>query len=86
MPNQIWLPRQWPGWQPSHFRLQPKRLLSILARLYVLARAAIARELGMMRKTVKPNEWTEPAIRRLGKIKHIAGAQGVGSQGAGAKT
>ena len=40
----------------------------------------------MKRKTVKPNEWTEPQIRRLGRIKDVAGVQGVGAQGAGAKT
>ena len=40
----------------------------------------------MKRKTVKPNEWIEPKIRRLGKIKDVAGAQGAGAQGAGTKT
>jgi hypothetical protein len=34
----------------------------------------------------KSKEWTKPQIRRLGKIKNVAGAQGAGAQGAGTKT
>jgi len=30
--------------------------------------------------------WTKPTIKRLGEIKDIAGAQGVGAQAAGVKT
>lgn len=40
----------------------------------------------MKHKTAKPSDWTNPEIRRLGKIKDVAGAQGAGAQGAGAKT
>jgi len=34
----------------------------------------------------KPKTWTKPQIKRLGRIKEVAGAQGAGPQGAGAKT
>ena len=50
------------------------------------ALAYLRRELGMRQKSVKPNEWSKPEIRRLGKIKDVAGAQGAGSQGGGTKT
>jgi hypothetical protein len=34
----------------------------------------------------KPRKWSKPELRRLGKIKDVANAQGAGAQGAGAKT
>lgn len=40
----------------------------------------------MKRKAVQPKEWARPELRRLGTIKDVAGAQGAGTQGAGAKT
>jgi hypothetical protein len=40
----------------------------------------------MSKETVRPRAWTKPEIRRLGEIKDVAGAQGAGTQGAGAKT
>jgi hypothetical protein len=43
-------------------------------------------ELGMKNESVGPKKWTKPEIRRLGEIKDVAGAQGAGPQGAGAKT
>jgi hypothetical protein len=40
----------------------------------------------MFKKAVKLRVWTKPDIRRLGGIKDVAGAQGPGGQGNGAKT
>jgi len=45
-----------------------------------------ARERGMTKETTRSKIWTKPEIRRLGEIKDVAGAQGVGAQGAGTKT
>jgi hypothetical protein len=46
----------------------------------------LLKELGMKQKSVRPNDWTKPEIRRLGTIKDVAGAQGAGTQAAGLKT
>jgi hypothetical protein len=40
----------------------------------------------MTRETTKRKVWTKPQLTRLGEIKDVAGAQGVGAQGAGTKT
>jgi hypothetical protein len=40
----------------------------------------------MKKDTITSKQWTKPEIRRLGKIKDVAGVQGAGSQAAGAKT
>jgi hypothetical protein len=40
----------------------------------------------MKKDATTSKQWTKPEIRRLGKIKDVAGAQGAGSQAAGAKT
>lgn len=40
----------------------------------------------MNKKAAKAKAWIKPEIQRLGAIKDVAGAQGAGSQGAGAKT
>ena len=40
----------------------------------------------MKKKAGKPLVWTKPQIQRLGRMKDVAGAQGPGAQGAGAKT
>lgn len=61
--------------------LQPPRDLRINGGAHQLRR-----ELGMRRKTVKPSVWTKPEIKQLGRIKDVAGAQGAGTQGSGAKT
>lgn len=39
-----------------------------------------------MTKEAKRTRWEKPELKRLGKIKDVAGAQGAGTQGAGAKT
>jgi hypothetical protein len=38
----------------------------------------------MSKGKAKPKVWTKPEVRRLGQLKDIAGAAGVGTQGAGA--
>ena len=43
-------------------------------------------ELGMKQKSVRASDWKKPQIKKLGKIKDVAGAQGAGAQGAGTKT
>lgn len=40
----------------------------------------------MKQTTAKPSNWTKPEIRLLGKLRDVAGAQGAGPQGNGAKT
>jgi hypothetical protein len=41
----------------------------------------------MTSDAVKPKKtWTKPHVGRLGRIKDVTAAQGVGAQGAGAKT
>ena len=45
-----------------------------------------AREIGMKIDAVRQRVWTKPEIRRLGAIRDVAGNQGAGTQGAGAKT
>lgn len=42
--------------------------------------------LKMKRNEVKARVWTRPEIRQLGALTDVAGAQGAGTQGAGAKT
>ena len=44
-----------------------------------------ARELSM-KEVVKPGDWSKPHVKRLGKIKDVAGPQTPGPQGAGAKS
>lgn len=39
-----------------------------------------------MKEATRQKAWTKPEIRRLGEIKDVAGDQGPGPQGAGAKT
>ena len=43
-------------------------------------------ECGVSKKTVKPNKWTKPEIRRIGQIKDVAGPGPIGPQGASAKS
>ena len=43
-------------------------------------------ELGVTNDPARGKQWTKPRIKRLGKIKDVAGAQGVGAQAAGFKT
>ena len=40
----------------------------------------------MQKEAVKARKWSKPEVRRLGQIKDVAGAQGAGTQAAGAKT
>lgn len=40
----------------------------------------------MATRNAKPNAWTKPHFKRLGKMKDVKGAQGAGAQAAGAKT
>ena len=40
----------------------------------------------MQNEAIKARKWSKPEVRRLGQIKDVAGAQGVGTQGAGTKT
>ena len=40
----------------------------------------------MKNRANSPKGWMKPAIRLLGKIKDVAGAQGAGGQAAGLKT
>lgn len=44
------------------------------------------RKLGMKDNAVKRRTWKKPEIQGLGVIKDVAGPQGPGPQGAGAKT
>lgn len=46
----------------------------------------VVRELSMRKDIMTRQEWIKPQLKRLGEIKDVAGAQGTGSQGAGAKT
>lgn len=40
----------------------------------------------MTRKVTTRKEWTKPELKHLGRIKDVAGVQGAGVQGGGAKT
>lgn len=60
----------------SRIKLDDRALFSVLGGV---------QELGMTIKASK-KAWTKPSVRRLGKISDVAGAQGAGTQGAGAKT
>ena len=39
-----------------------------------------------MAKEAKRKIWNKPELKRLGELKHVAGAQGAGAQAAATKT